>query len=49
MSQAGIPTKPIASPKDVYALDGQLLAQVVHQTVSFTFILSGNHRKTLQF
>lgn len=43
VTQAGLPVEPLPEPKDVSALDGQLLPSITHVTVPLNFILSGNH------
>lgn len=42
-AQANIPLEPLPEPKDISALDGKLLFQVIHRTAPLTLILLGNH------
>ncbi|KAI2655590.1 Transposon Tf2-6 polyprotein [Labeo rohita] len=48
-SQAGILTVPLDSPISVNALDGKFLAQITHRTVPLLLVLSGNHRKVVNW
>lgn len=43
VNQTHIPTLPLPAPKEVFALDGRLLAHVTHHTVPLSLLLSGNH------
>lgn len=45
--QANLPTAPLSSSKDVFALDGQLLNKVTQRTILVILHLSGNHTEIL--
>lgn len=45
--QADLPTETLPEPKDVLALNGQLLARVTHRTAPLTLQLSGNHQEVI--
>ena len=45
--QSNIPSEPLPQPKEVFALDGRLLARVTHRTVPVSLLLSGNHHETI--
>lgn len=47
VSQYNIPTETLPAPKNVYALDGKLLASVTHRTAPVSLLLSGNHHETI--
>ena len=48
-TQVHIPCQLLPHPKEVFALDGRLLAQVTHRTVPISLLLSGNHHETISF
>lgn len=47
VSRYNIPSEPLPKLKDVFALDGQLLARVSHRTVPVSLVVSGNHHETI--
>ncbi|XP_028324820.1 uncharacterized protein LOC114476995 [Gouania willdenowi] len=47
VSQCNIPSEPLPEPKNVYALDGKLLATVTHRTIPISLRLSGNHHEII--
>lgn len=47
VSQWNLPSEPLLEPKDMFALDGRLLARVTHQTAPVSLLLSGNHHETI--
>ena len=48
-TQIHIPCQLLPHPKEVFALDGRLLAQVTHRTVPVNLMISGNHRENISF
>ncbi len=46
-SKANVPTETLPQPKDVLALNGQLLARVTHRTAPLSLHLSGNHHEVI--
>lgn len=48
-NQANLPTETLSVPKDVFALNGQLLAHVTHRTAPISLQLSGNHQEIISF
>ncbi|XP_050924947.1 uncharacterized protein LOC108874699 [Lates calcarifer] len=49
VSRFDIPSEPLPEPKDVFALDGRLLAHVTLRTIPVSLLLSGNHREDISF
>ena len=47
ITQSNLPSEPLPRPKNVFALDGRLLARVTHRTVPVSLLLSGNHHETI--
>ncbi|KAI4805924.1 hypothetical protein KUCAC02_010517 [Chaenocephalus aceratus] len=45
--QSKLPFEPLPEPKDVFALDGRLLAQVTHRTAPVSLKISGNHHEII--
>ena len=47
IAQSHIPSELLPQPKEVFALDGRLLARITHRTVPVSLLLSGNHHETI--
>lgn len=45
--QSNLPSEPLPEPKEMFSLDGRLLARVTHRTAPVSLLLSGNHHKTI--
>lgn len=45
--QSNLPSEPLPEPKDIFSLDGRLLARVTHRTAPVSLLLSGNHHETI--
>lgn len=48
VSQANIPTVLLEEPREVSAINGNLLVRVIHMTSPLSQMLSGNHQETLR-
>ena len=48
-SQAQLRLDLLPEPKEVFALDGRLLARVTHRTTPVSLLLSGNHQELISF
>lgn len=49
VTKFNIPSEPLSKPKEVFALDGRLLALVTLRTAPVSLLLSGNHHETISF
>lgn len=47
VSRSNLPSEPLPEPKDVFALDGKLLARITHRTAPVSLLLSGNHHESI--